>query len=77
MSATQRNWAWAFPQRVATDALRRIIQNENLPYKVFEYRADSGGWALQIIRKEEPARTEEAPKEKSSSGHSSATAKTP
>ncbi len=47
------------PWRVATDALRRIIRTEGLPYRVNKYQTDAGGWAVQVVREGEPFRTEE------------------
>jgi len=43
----------AHPWRVAADALRRIIKDENLPYVSNKYRTDSGGWAVQVVRRSE------------------------
>ena len=40
----------AHPWRVAADALRRIIKDENLPYVSTKYRTESGGWAVQVVR---------------------------
>jgi hypothetical protein len=42
----------AHPWRVAADTLRRIINDENLPYVSTKYRTESGGWAVQVVRKE-------------------------
>jgi hypothetical protein len=51
----------AHPWRVAADALRKIIKDENLPYVSTKYRTESGGWAVQVVRKEgeRPAAMEE------------------
>src|SRR6476646_10020638 len=43
----------AHPWRVAADALRRIIKDENLPYVSSKYRTDGGGWAVQVVRRDE------------------------
>jgi hypothetical protein len=57
------------PWRVATDALRRIIRAEGLPYRASKYQTDSGGWAVQVVRESEERsrahRTEEGPAAKS------------
>src|SRR5215471_12069388 len=57
----------AHPWRVAADALRKIIKDESLPYASTKYRTESGGWAVQVVRKqdEEQAATEEGPAAKS------------
>src|SRR6266496_2702335 len=49
------------PWRVAADALRKIIADENLPYVASKYQTDSGGWAVQVVRQEDekPAAMEE------------------
>jgi hypothetical protein len=53
------------PWRVATDALRRTIKAEALPYRVNKYQTDAGGWAVQVIRKtEQRVRTEEGAEKK-------------
>jgi hypothetical protein len=43
----------AHPWRAAADALRKIIKAETLPYVATKYRTDSGGWAVQVVRKED------------------------
>jgi hypothetical protein len=55
------------PWRVAADALRKIIADENLPYVASKYQTDSGGWAVQVVRQEDekPAAMEEGPAVKS------------
>lgn len=55
----------AHPWRVAVDALRKIIKDENLPYVSTKYRTESGGWAVQVVRKgdEKPAATPAAMEE--------------
>jgi hypothetical protein len=57
----------AHPWRVAADALRKIIKDEGLAYHSTKYRTESGGWAVQVVRKEEerPAATEQGPAVKS------------
>src|SRR4051812_12616551 len=47
----------AHPWRVATDALRRVIKDENLPYFASKYQTDHGGWAVEVVRQgdERPA----------------------
>jgi hypothetical protein len=56
----------AHPWRVATDALRRIIRAEGLPYRASKYQTDSGGWAVQVVRRaEKPAAMEEGQAAKS------------
>ena len=57
----------AHPWRVAADALRRIIKDEKLPYVSTKYRTESGGWAVQVVRKEDenPAAIEEGRRSKS------------
>jgi len=42
----------SFPWRVATDALRRVIRTEGLPYRASKYQTDSGGWAVQVVRQD-------------------------
>jgi hypothetical protein len=50
----------AHPWRVAADTLRKIIKDENLPYVSTKYQTDSGGWAVQVVRRaEKPAAMEE------------------
>lgn len=51
----------AHPWRVAADALRKIIKDENLPYVSTKYQTESGGWAVQVVRQEDekPAAMEE------------------
>ncbi len=56
----------AHPWRVAADALRKIIKDENLPYVSTKYQTDSGGWAVQVLRRaEKPATMEEGEAAKS------------
>jgi hypothetical protein len=64
----------AHPWRVAADALRKIIADENLPYVASKYQTDSGGWAVQVVRTEEE-RPATAAKEKSTATEEGRTAK--
>lgn len=53
-----------FPERMATDSVRRIIAAEHLPYRVAKYKTDDGGWAVAISRiiEEPSAQKKDRPK---------------
>jgi len=36
------------PERVAVEALRRIIRNEKLPYTADKYRVEDGSWIVRV-----------------------------
>ena len=40
------------PWRVAVEQLRRIVKEEGLPYHPTKYQTETGGWAVQVVRKD-------------------------